>query len=157
MRTNIQLLLPGVALCLYVACGSPAPKPAGDNRETQSVRAVLNEAIQAFNRGDVETYMAAHTDDAIVMAPGRRPQVGKEAIRTNVEKLFQTYNVRETRAIDEVTISGDWAFVRGWYDSAVTPKLSGSPGHDTGNYIDILRQEHGKWKYARSIWNSAVN
>jgi uncharacterized protein (TIGR02246 family) len=123
----------------------------------QSLRAVLNQAIEAFNRGDLEIYMALHADDAIVMAPGRRPQVGKEAIRTNVEKLFQSYNVRERRAIDEVTISGDWAFVRGWYDSEVTPKQSGSPGHDAGNYIDILRREQGKWKYARSIWNSAAN
>ena len=151
------MLLPGVALCLYVGCGSPAPKPVENTREMQSIRAVLKQAIEAFNHGDLESYMALHADNAIVLAPGRRPEVGKEAIRKSVEKLFQGYNVRERRAIDEITISGDWAFVRGWYDSEVTPKQSGSPGHDTGNYIDILRLEQGKWKYARSIWNSAAN
>jgi ketosteroid isomerase-like protein len=58
--------------------------------------------------------------------------------------------------IDEVELAGDdWAFERGTYTIALTPKAGGTPIRDTGKYLTIYRrQADHSWLMARDIWNS---
>jgi uncharacterized protein (TIGR02246 family) len=113
---------------------------------------MIEVALRALNTGDAEGYARLHTDDIVVLAPGRPPQVGKDALRLSAQKLSEQ-QIRESRSIDEITVSGNWAIVRGSYDVVLTPKEGGPPKHDSGNYIDILCKKDGAWRYARSIWN----
>lgn len=154
MAVDLRFLPLAFALCTYMGCGAPAEKPEAAAADTKAIRSTLEEALSAFNRGDLQTYMAFHANDAIVLAPGRPPDIGREPIQESARKLFEGYNVREIRSIDEIEIGGKWAFVRGSYDSQVTPKQGGAGGRDTGKYIEILRKSNGKWQYERSIWNT---
>jgi uncharacterized protein (TIGR02246 family) len=126
-----------------------------DDGEVKKLRTLLETAVNAFNLGDLETYMRLHTDDAIVLGPNRPAVVGRDAVRKSTQQLFERFRVDEKRTVEEIRISGSLAFVRGNYDSTLTPKADQPPSRDTGKYIEILeKQRDGSWKYARSIWNS---
>ena len=141
---------------LLTACGAeplaPATAPASD--ETR-VRASVQQAVDAFRAGDVDTLVRLHTDDAVILKPGEEPEIGKPAMRASLESLFEQFTVEESRTIEELEIIGDWAFTWGKYSIKLTPNNGSAPINESGKYIDILRkQPDGSWLFARTMWNT---
>jgi uncharacterized protein (TIGR02246 family) len=123
--------------------------------DTEAIRKLMEEAVAALNRGDIETSLALQASDAHVLAPLRPAEIGSAAIRDSLESLFKKYSVRESRTLQEVEVHGRWAFTRGSYRSVLIPK-DGQPAiEESGKYLEILKRDAaGAWKYYRSIWNS---
>ena len=131
------------------------PTVPGDMKEVEAIRKLMDEAVAALNRGDVEASLALQASDALVLAPQRPAEVGSRAIRASLESLFKQYSVRESRTLEEVEVHGNWAFTRGSYRSVLIPKDGGPATEESGKYLEILKQDPtGTWKYFRSIWNS---
>lgn len=123
--------------------------------DKEAIRKLMNEAVDALNRGDVAASLALHASDAMVLAPLRPAEVGPLAIKASLESLFKRYRVRETRTLEKVEVHGSWAFTQGSYRSVLIPKDGGPANEESGKYIEILKQDPtGNWKYFRSIWNS---
>jgi ketosteroid isomerase-like protein len=139
---------------LTAGCAGPAKQAADSEVDKEIIRATLNKAIDAFNREDLDAYLKLHADDAIVLAPDRPTEMGKEAILVATRELFTNYAVRERRRIEEILVSGNLALVRGSYDSVSAPKRGGAAVRDVGKYVEILVKQGPNWKYKRSIWNS---
>jgi ketosteroid isomerase-like protein len=58
-------------------------------------------------------------------------------------------------AVDEVRVSGEWAFEKGNFTISLTSKAGGPPMQDIGKYLTIYqRKPGGAWRMARDIWNS---
>ena len=149
----------GAACVVWAGCASheSMPEAVPDTPEERTaVRAAVERSLDALNRGEVEAFVEMHADDAIVVPPGRPPRKGKAAIRQSMDELFQQWAVQETRTIDELWISGEWAWLWGTYDSTLTPRLGGAALTERGMYIDVLRkQADGSWKFTWTIWNSS--
>jgi ketosteroid isomerase-like protein len=89
------------------------------------------------------------------MYAGEPAAIGKEAIRARQQAFRDQATFEETRSVDEVVVSGDWAFVRWTGTGTVTPKDGGEPGEFNRKGITIFqRQPDNSWKIARVIWNS---
>ena len=139
-------------------CGAneQAPTASTEDFDATSIRQLVQQSVTALNTADVETLLALHTDDAVILKPHQRPEVGKQVMRKSLEALFQRFEVEESRDISEIEIAGEWAFVWGTYRSTLTPRARGAPSEETGKYIEVLRKTPaGGWKFARTIWNTS--
>ncbi len=139
-------------LLLLAACGAPpTPDPVDDEA---GVRESVERAVAAFNTSDVDTLVDLHTDDAVVLKPGKPPEIGRQVMRTSLERVFSMFRVKESRTIEELEIVGDWAFTWGYYSVTLTPTDGSPPINEEGKYIDALRrQPDGSWLFARTMWN----
>lgn len=132
------------------------PATPTESAETTIIRERVDQSVTALNTADVETLLALHTDDAVILKPHQRPEVGKQVMRSSLEALFRQFEVEESREISEVQVAGEWAFVWGTYRSTLTPRSGGAPSEETGKYIEVLRKPAaGGWKFARTIWNTS--
>ena len=78
----------------------------------------------------------------------------KEAIRSAVQGLFDTFSFEVELTPDEIEVMGDFAYVLGQVTGNPTPR-SGDPGrpiHFTA--IWLLRKGPDGWKISRQVWNS---
>ena len=165
-----------VVLVVLLAGCTPAEKQAGPmTRETASTEADV-EAIHrvreahdpAVNAGDLDAWLAVFAEDAVSMPPNEPPVVGKEAIRSLGQGVFEHFNFEETMSSAEVMAAGDWGFDRGTYTLTPTPVAGGEPAEGAqpeimrelnyaqdGKYLWILRrQPDGSWKIACDMWSS---
>src|SRR2546425_4322905 len=81
---------------LPISCDSQTNVPAGP--DLRRIREITEKAVVALNRGDIDTSVDLHTNDALVLAPNR-PAAGKAAIRSSLERLLNAFTVEETRTI----------------------------------------------------------
>jgi len=160
---RVTALILGILLApalVIAGCGGERAAGPSDLPSQAALGAVgraVDAATSALNNGDVEAFVALHTEDAVVLKPGDPPQTGLAAMRSSLQDLFETYGVEESRTVEETRIAGEWAFVWGTYQTALTPKEGGETLQEAGGYIDILRRgPQGEWKFARTIWNRGL-
>lgn len=115
--------------------------------DEQQIRNLVATWISATKTGDTATVLGLMSDDVVFMTPGQ-PPFGKEVFAQAGEKM-RGVTFDGTQEIVELTVLGDWAFMRGRLRVAMTP-----PGGQTitrsGYTLTILRKnEQGKWQIAR--------
>lgn len=111
--------------------------------------------LGAINDGDIATLSSLTTEDHIMIAPGRPPIVGKKANDEANARAFERFDIDETWTPLETVISGDFAYQRGTFTVAATPKAGGETTRTTGNFLRIYRkQPDGSWRMVRDMFNS---
>jgi uncharacterized protein (TIGR02246 family) len=112
--------------------------------------------VAALNSNDADAWVACFTSDAVQMPPNDPPNLGTDDIRAWSSGMLAAFRAEFSLDIDEVEGAGDdWAFERGTYTIALTPKARGATIRDTGKYLTIYqRQADHSWLMARDIWNS---
>ena len=147
----MKKLFPVLLALIAVTASGCAPK-VDVEADKAAIRTLHDQTAAASNAGDLA---ALFTDDAVFMPPNEPAVIGKEAIRTWAQGLFDQFTFEETVTTEEVQVAGDWGFTRVTYTAKVTPKAGGEPQEETGKCIYIVhRQPDGSWKYTRCIWNS---
>ena len=144
------------SMLTFAGCRTaPQPEQKGDvAADTTAINALLDQNIAAWNSSDAAALAATFADDAILMEPNLAAIEGKQAIQASYEAGFKEKAVKCTITPLETQLVGDWAYVRGNYTSAITPK-SGKPIEESGKYLDIVkRQPDGSWKIYRGMINS---
>ena len=142
------------------ACApAPEPPPAAEAPTHAADLAALEANAEAYEAayaaGDADALAALHADDAVRMPPNAPPVVGKEAIKASFQATFEQFDGKIALSLEEVEVTGDWAFVRGASPVTLTPKAGGDPLQSEGKYMSIRkRQPDGSWKIFRTIWNS---
>jgi len=57
--------------------------------------------------------------------------------------------------VEDIQVSGDWAFLRLSFTDSITPKAGGETTANVGKWVLIFeRQADGSWRIATEIWNS---
>ena len=154
MKNNCILLL---SLLLLATCGAPTASAPDLAADEAAVRESVERAVEAFNTSDIDALVDLHTDDAVILKPGKPPEIGKQVMRASLEEVFSTFKVSESRTIEEIEIVSDWAFTWGYYSVTLTPIDGSPPIAEEGKYIDILRrQPGGAWLFARTMWNATA-
>lgn len=97
MDSRRSALLP-LALGGLLALGSPpaAPSPAPAPVATATAaEAVVAAQLEAYNRRDLEAFLAFYADDAVLVDyPDTVTQTGKDAMRERYRKRFANPNIR---------------------------------------------------------------
>ena len=106
--------------------------------------------------GDFKTLLSLWTEDGVLLMPGMKPVIGKEAIEAYMDDqaaVSLTCRILEyEHSWQEIKVWGDWAFEWGFFSGKAEMVDSGEIVLQRGKLLRILnRQKDGSWKCARTI------
>ena len=153
-KTKCTILI--LALCM-LAC-QPAEEPAepvSTEADVEALRDMMRQIDAAINAGNLDGPMAFYADDAVQMPPNIPIFIGKEAIRSGLEEFLAANTVEQRSTVEDIRVSGDWAFLRLSYTMSITSKDGGDTTTEVGKWVLICqRQADGSWRIATEIWNT---
>ena len=115
--------------------------------DERAIRELVSTWIAASRAGDTETVLSLMADDVVFMVPGQEP-FGKEAFAAAARGM-RNVRMEGTSDIRELTVLGDWAYLRNHLVVTVTPP-DGQPVRRAGYTLTILRKTPaGQWLLAR--------
>jgi uncharacterized protein (TIGR02246 family) len=139
---------------LLIGCQQQTEKAVDTSADKEEIVEMSDARAKAFNEGDAAAIAMHFTTDAILMAPGKAPQTGPEAVEAYYQEIFDTYHTMLESGYDEVKISGNLAYGRGTAVVTLIPKTGGDTTTSTSKYLNILqKQNNGSWKTTHDIWN----
>jgi uncharacterized protein (TIGR02246 family) len=143
-------------LCLALVLAGCAQRST--ESDEKAVRDLLTQIQQTFNSGNLDDFMPAFADDAIIAAQGIPDIVGNAAIRALYEGALAQANIQVHFNTQEIKVVGDLAYERGTYTIEMKDKTSGARIAEVENrHIHIFqRQPDGGWKTWRMMTNSAA-
>ena len=116
--------------------------------ETQIYELVL-QWHSASKAGNVEAVLALMSDDAVFLVAGRAPMGKNEFASLSRPPSGQNApKIESTSEIQELIVSGEWAFMRTALSVVVTP-LGGEAIERAGHTLTVLHKVKGKWLLAR--------
>ena len=139
----VTLVLAGVA---GLAWARPGKKTATAGTPEARVRAVLDKQVEAWNRGDLEGFMAGYWNSPdLVFQSGATVTRGWQATRERYRRRYQAEGKEMGRLrfqdLDVQLLGSDAAFIRGrWH---LTMKDGSEPG---GLFTLLARRIGGDWK-----------
>jgi len=136
------------------ACGAGSRQPSLDE-DLAAITAFNKRYLGSINDEDIATLSALTTEGHVMIAPNRAPIVGKKANDELNGGAFKQFNFDESWTPIETVVSGNLAFQRGTYTTAVTPKDGGDKREISGTFLRIYqRQSNGEWRMTRDTFNS---
>ena len=122
--------------------------------DEEAIRNLSRDFVAAVRAKNLEAVLDMVTDDAIFLPPGAPEVRGKQAIAEMYSGFFARFDVEQIATLEEVQVSGEWAFAWGTDELHATP-VSGGPSMRTrGKSMTILRRgTDGAWRFARGINN----
>lgn len=115
--------------------------------DEKAIHALVSTWLAASKAGDLNTVLGLMADDVVFMVPGREP-FGKEAFAAATQGM-QGVQFDGASEIVELTVLGDWAWMRNRLRVVVTPP-GGDPVVRSGYTLTVLRKNaDGRWVIAR--------
>ena len=133
-----------------------APALSRVTHEDDGVKLLILRALDVIRSDNFEEYFDLFTEDAIWMMPSSYRDVRKDEAKS-FYGFTNKFRFDQTSSIEELVISGDWAYVRLSFDGYLRAKKdeSSPPLRSVSRHIWILeRQRDDEWKIARDIWNN---
>jgi len=122
------------------------------NSVVSSVAAVREAWLDALRAGDVERLAAMVADDVVVVHGNGRCVRGRDELKTDFRKAFESFSIEQNVSSAEVVVRGKWAFEIAEVESRLTPQCGGESMHVHSTTIVALnRQSDGSWKIGRVL------
>jgi len=124
-----------------------AQTAASQTRDQQAIRAA-SEAWQRYvTTQDVDSIVALHTPDAVVMPSNAPPMKGSTAIRSGLTEMVKTPGLRLHRIPTRIEVTSPTAATEygSYTESYDTP---GGKMREAGSYVTIWHRVNGKWRVA---------
>ncbi|MCB1613726.1 MAG: SgcJ/EcaC family oxidoreductase [Lysobacterales bacterium] len=144
------LLVAGVA---SVSAGFAAEFPAGDRA---AIETVLSRYESALNQADVESVLSLYAEDGVFMPQHSLPSVGKDAVRSAYEGVFNAISLEIAFTVDEVVqLAPTWAFARTRSEGFVSVHANGERAPEANQELFLLHKSPaGEWQIARYIFST---
>jgi uncharacterized protein (TIGR02246 family) len=141
------------------ACQSK--KSQNEQEALAGIKELHQKDIKASKARDFETLLSLWTDDGVLLEPGKKPIIGKEALRAYMDeqaRMSEAYDIKKyEHKWEEIKVIGDWAFEWGFFDAEAEIKESGEIIKQRGKLLRILKkQRDGSWKGARAIYHNDI-
>jgi uncharacterized protein (TIGR02246 family) len=151
VKTTYVVIL-AVLLLLFSACAQKVNDPA----DVQAIKDTQPGYDKASNAGNAEAVASGfYTADATRMEPNEPALVGKDSIRTSLQKYFDQHTDDIRNIAEDVRVSGDLAVARGTFEGKSSLKAGGYSGPAKGKWLTAFqRQADGSWKAFWDIYNS---
>lgn len=118
--------------------------------DEEQIRDLITTWMTATREGDVDTVLSLMTDDVVFLVPGRPPMRKDEfASSARAQAGGAAPKFDGHSEIQEVQVSGDWAFLWTRLTVIATPPDGSPPVERAGHTLTVLRRENGKWLLAR--------
>jgi len=118
--------------------------------DEQQIRQLVSTWLAASRAGDVDTVLSLMTDDVVFLVPGRPPmRKGEFTALSRVPTGKTPRKVDATSEIQEIQVSGDWAYMWTKLSVVITPPDGGQSMERAGHTLTVLKRVNGKWLLAR--------
>ena len=112
-----------------------------------AIRQLVQFWMSSTKAGDLPAVLDLMTDDVLFMTQGREP-FGKEEYRSASESM-KGVELNGRATIEELQVSGDWAWLRNRIDLTVTTS-DGAAVNRSGYTLTIVRKGgDGRWRLHR--------
>jgi ketosteroid isomerase-like protein len=119
-----------------------------DQSDAKAIDAMYAEALQSFQRGDLDGVLSHWTVEGAYLWPAVPPAIGKNAIRAAYQGFFATWTAKEIYRPEPVEVSENLAYRRFSTDLTLTPKAGGTPTEMRLNGVHVYgRDSTGAWKF----------
>jgi uncharacterized protein (TIGR02246 family) len=118
--------------------------------DEQQIRNLVARWMSATRSGDVETILGLMTEDVVFLVSGKPPM--RKADFAAAAKAQATGNAPSfdgTSEIQEVQVSGDWAFMWSKLTVVATPPDGKAPITRSGHTLSVFNRQNGRWLLAR--------
>lgn len=123
-------------------------------QEQSAIEKLIFSFRDAFNAADISKTVASFTSDGINMPNNAPVAQGTEQLTKAFEALFSYADINIQYVIDEINISGEYAFAR--TNSKVTTVVKASSDRILldNKELFVLRLQNGEWKISHYIFNN---
>ena len=151
MKIRYAVIL-SVVLSLVSACAQKVNDPA----DVQAIKDTQPVYDKASNAGNAEGVASGfYTADATRMEPNQPAFVGRDAIRTSLQKHFDQHADDIRNVAEDVRVCGDLAVAKGSFEGTSSLKAGGYSAPAKGKWLTAFqRQPDGSWKAFWDIYNS---
>ena len=124
------------------------PRPTAESqRDEQAIRELVEKWLTASEKGDLPTMLNLMANDVIFMVPNKEP-FGKEVFAQNYKQMKGT-SLKTESDIQEIKVTGDWAWMRNLLNVTFTDAKGESTTH-SGYVLTVLHKEGDyHWVIAR--------
>jgi uncharacterized protein (TIGR02246 family) len=110
-------------------------------QDEQAIRAVIATWMEATAAGDVSRVLELMADDVVFLGPGRPPMRGKEEFAKAMRSMES--RVESAADIQEIRVSGDWAYCWNHLTVTITPAAGGQSRQLGGPALSVFRRNPG--------------
>ena len=121
--------------------------------ENQEIKNLLFTYRDALNASDVSKVLPLYTEDGIFMPSGAPTAIGTEQIKGTYEFVFSNINLSIEFYIDEITVTGEYAFARTTSKGTTLIHATGETVPEENRELFVLQKENGSWKIDRYMFN----
>jgi len=123
-----------------------------ENSATLEITALREAWLAAVTSADAGRVASLATDDVVVVHGDGRCIRGKDELKADFLKAFESFRSHQRVLDPKVTIRGDWAFEIAKVESTLTP-LGGGEARCvvTTTIVAMRKQPDATWKVARVV------
>lgn len=119
-------------------------------QDEQAIRDMIALWHSATARGDVDTVLTLMDENAVFLVPGQPPMRGRDGFERGLRDLLKTHRIESSSEIQEVEVSGTWAYCWSQLTVKVITLADNSATTRQGNALSILhKQADGHWRLVR--------
>lgn len=124
--------------------------------ELAAIRELHAKDIKASKARDFETLLSLWTEDGVLLEPGKKPTIGKDAIKAYMDEqkeASKAYVIKKyEHRWEEIKVIGNWAFEWGFFVAVAEMIATNEIIEQKGKLLRVLKQQKdGSWKVARVI------
>jgi uncharacterized protein (TIGR02246 family) len=126
-----------------------------ETKEKTAIEKLLYSYRDALNASDINKVLTLYTAHGVFMPSNARTSVGQEQVKGAYEFVFKNIKINIEFSIDEIVLSGDYAFVRTTSKGTSLIHATGQTVTEENRELFVLQKEKGTWKIARYMFNKA--
>jgi uncharacterized protein (TIGR02246 family) len=113
-----------------------------------AIRKLMSTWQEATKAGNLSELLELMTDDVVFLTSGQ-PPMNKEVFAKSFETVIEKMEIDSSSDIQEIIVTGDFAYCWNHLTVTVTPKNNGAIIRRSGYTLTVFRKEHGLWRLAR--------
>lgn len=158
MKTSIAKAMLLVSL---VACQPPTENNSNPSNTTKMEQTAEKSAIEkllfayrdALNASDVNKVLSLYSADGVFMPSNAPSAIGQEQVKASYTFVFNSIQLTIEFFIDEINISGDFAYARTTSKGSTLIHANGQTVPEENRELFVLQKVKGEWKIARYMFN----
>ena len=119
----------------------------------QEIETLLFAYQDALNASEVSAALSLYSEDGVFMPSGAPTSVGTEQIKGAYEFVFSNIELTIEFFVDEIVISGEYAFARTTSKGSSLIRATGETVPEENRELFVLKNESGSWKIHRYMFN----
>lgn len=116
--------------------------------DEQAIRDLVATWLHASMAGDTTTVLRLMAEDVVFLRPGHEPMRGRAPFAA-LQQSFKPYKLEADSQIQEVRVSGEWAYCWSRLSIAVTPQEGSDVVQHAGDVLSVLQKQTAGWVIVR--------